>query len=230
MLFAAAATLADRLRSIFVPYFRYLLDPAVAALEAGGVEQPSKPAKKKRRKSADAEAEPALAPADAAAEENSWRLRTQVRTSTLRSRVGFIAEVCRRIPVPCISVVGTSTMLHAQHADVMPQKQALVALEQLFVHDSVGFLDEARFQRLLPPLVAQLQGGPPPGAAPALAALLPPGLLGAPADAAAAAQAVPDARADPFGAAAVAALSRMAGAAGSDVMYRPLNRAVRAGF
>ncbi len=103
----------------------------------------------------------------------------------------------------------------------------LLALGECFAHDSVGFLDEGRFQRLLPPLAEQLHGAPPPGAAPALAALLPPELAAPPADSAAAAAAVPDAAADPYGAAAVAALTRLAAAAGSDVMYRPLNRAVR---
>lgn len=79
MLFAAAAALTARLRSIFVPYFRYLLDPALAALEAGGEPDAKKPAKKKRRKSAEAEASAApAAPEDAAAQEASWRLRTQV--------------------------------------------------------------------------------------------------------------------------------------------------------
>lgn len=36
VLFAAAAALTDRLGSIFVPYFRYLLDVAVGALQPGG--------------------------------------------------------------------------------------------------------------------------------------------------------------------------------------------------
>ncbi len=109
----------------------------------------------------------------------------------------------------------------------------LLALEQLFAHDSVGFLDEPRFQRLLPPLVAQLHCVPPPDAVPSLLALLPPELstpaavatttVGAKAVSAAS----PDAEADPFGTAVVAALTRMAAAMGSDALYRPFNRAVR---
>lgn len=108
----------------------------------------------------------------------------------------------------------------------------LLALEQLFTHDSGGFLDEARFQRLLQPLVAQLHGAPPPGLLPSLAALLPPVLAAPPADASAPGEKADatavDAAGDPYGAAAVAALTRMAAAASSDTMYRPLNRAVRA--
>ena len=100
----------------------------------------------------------------------------------------------------------------------------LLALEQLFLHEGGTFLDEGRFQQLLPALVAQLHGVPPPEHAAPLAALLPPPLLVARAGATAA---MLDAAEDPFGAAAVAALSSMAAAAGSDVMYRPLNRAVR---
>ena len=36
VLFAAAAALTNRLGSVFVPYFRYLLDAALAALQHGG--------------------------------------------------------------------------------------------------------------------------------------------------------------------------------------------------
>jgi BP28CT (NUC211) domain len=36
VLFTAAAALTDRLGSVFVPYFRYLLDAALAALNYGG--------------------------------------------------------------------------------------------------------------------------------------------------------------------------------------------------
>lgn len=107
----------------------------------------------------------------------------------------------------------------------------LLALEQLFIHEGGTFLDEARFQQLLPVLVAQLHCTPPPELTAALASLLSPMLLVPSVDAAGggakAAASVPDAVEDPFGAATVATLSRMAAAAGSDVLYRPLNRAVR---
>lgn len=118
--------------------------------------------------------------------------------------------------------------------------QALLALEQCFLHDGGKFLDEQRFQRLLPPLVAQFPVGPTTAAAASvvadLAALLPSDLLaegdaevvgGGSAVAAEHHERLPLAE-DPYGVALAAALVRLAAAAGSDVMHRPLNRAVRA--
>lgn len=193
-------------------------------LVAAGEEAAKTPAKKKRRKSAEAEPAAAAPPseADIAA---SWRLRTQV----LETRAG--AANSTSSTETCPDIMSFHKRCESAHTSLVCM-QALLALEQLFTHDSVGFLDEARFQRLLPPLVAQLHGTPPPELAASLAALLPPNLSAPPVDAAPAgsdvmAVAAPDAAEDPFGAAAVAALTRMAGAAGSDVMYRPLNRAVR---
>ena len=81
VLFAAAAALTRRLQSIFVPYFRYLLDALMAALEGAAPGAP--PPKKKRRKSSAADdasaAEVAAAvAADPAAKAASWQLRMQV--------------------------------------------------------------------------------------------------------------------------------------------------------
>lgn len=126
--------------------------------------------------------------------------------------------------------------------------QALLALEQCFSHDGGKFLDEQRFQRLLPPLVAQLSVGPAAAAAAAantgprsivaeLADLLPQDLAG---DADAEIEMASSSRLaaehnhrlspaeDPYGVALAAALVRMAAAAGSDTLHRPLNRSVRA--
>ena len=100
--------------------------------------------------------------------------------------------------------------------------QVVRALRQCFTGDSVGFLDEARFERLLPPLVAQLAGMPCEDIAPVLAAVAvadPPPPLGARLD-----------KDDAFGAAVVGALTEMAAAARSDILWKPLNHAVRTLF
>ncbi len=101
----------------------------------------------------------------------------------------------------------------------LPHTQVVRALRQCFVGDSIGFLDEARFERLLPPLVAQLAGAPPDDVTPALAAIAaadPPPPPGARLD-----------DGDTLGAAVVGALTEMAVAARSDVLWKPLNHAVR---
>lgn len=92
VLFAAAAALAHRLQSIFVPYFRYLLEPLVAALE--GAPPGAPPPKKKRRKSAAADGVAATdsAPAattDSATEAALWQLRMQVSVAFLPSCTKF---------------------------------------------------------------------------------------------------------------------------------------------
>ncbi len=79
-LFTAAANLAEKLRSVFVPYYRHLLDlavkhlqPAAAAVAAGAVKASSK---KRRKSGADAAAADAAgAPAGGAAE---WVLRLKI--------------------------------------------------------------------------------------------------------------------------------------------------------
>lgn len=79
VLFAAATALTRRLQSIFVPYFRYLLDPVVQALE--GAASCAPPPKKKRRKSAaadDAAAAGTAALPDPTIDAASWQLRMQV--------------------------------------------------------------------------------------------------------------------------------------------------------
>ena len=45
------------------------------------------------------------------------------------------------------------------------------ALHRCFLYDTVKFLDEPRFERVLPPLVAHLALAPPPAAAPVLEAV-----------------------------------------------------------
>lgn len=114
-------------------------------------------------------------------------------------------------------------------------KQALVALEQCFLHEGGAFLDAARFQQLLKPLVAQLPSGPQspaPGLpdspiASTLRAVLPQELAeeaGTWGPSPAGGLSVDT---DPFGIAVAAALVRFASAASSDTHHRPLNRAVR---
>jgi hypothetical protein len=95
-------------------------------------------------------------------------------------------------------------------------------------------MDDSRFQRLLPPLVAQLTAGPAPSvantsAAPTastLAAILPQEVSAEANTWGPAANGGLSAANDPFGIMAVATLVRFASAAGSDTRHRPLNRAV----
>ena len=53
-LFAAVVALEDQLRSVFVPYMRYLLDPAIGHL-SGAAPAATVPPKKKRKKASLAE-------------------------------------------------------------------------------------------------------------------------------------------------------------------------------
>lgn len=114
-------------------------------------------------------------------------------------------------------------------------EQALVALEQCFLHEGGAFLDAARFQQLLKPLVAQLPSGPQlpaPGqpaspAASTLRAVLPQELAEEAGTWGPSPTGGLSVDTDPFGVAVAAALIRFASAAGSDTRHRPLNRAVR---
>lgn len=168
-LFAAVNALAERLRSVFTPYFQALLDPALAALDPGGTAGTAS-TKKKRKKGASA------APGD-----------------------GLAAELA---PL-----------------DSLLRLQVIRALHRCFLYDATGFLDEARFDRILGPLVAQLHWEPP--AQEVLEELpLSSGLEGSLHPAAAAALDAP-ARA------LVACLAQMSLAAGGgDARWRPLNHAV----
>ena len=61
-------------RSVFVPYFRYLVGPAAEQLQAASAA--TEPRKKKRKKDRDSAAATVSSTAEAAL---SWRLRLQVR-------------------------------------------------------------------------------------------------------------------------------------------------------
>lgn len=77
VLFAASAALTRRMQSVFVPYFRYLIDPLVAALESSAHPgAPSRPSK--RRKSAPVASDATAVPADPADEAVAWYTRLQV--------------------------------------------------------------------------------------------------------------------------------------------------------
>ena len=91
--------------------------------------------------------------------------------------------------------------------------QVVQALHGCFQNDTVSFLDEARFHRLLPLLVQQLSMQLPADVAA--------GLQAQPADDADSA-----AGSDVFGDAVVAALVQMAVTANSDALWKPLNHQV----
>ena len=92
--------------------------------------------------------------------------------------------------------------------------QVVQALHSCFLYDTISFLDEARFHRLLPLLVQQLSLQLPPGVA---ARLQPQQADGN------------HEKADVYGDAVVAALVQMAVTAKSDILWKPLNHQVRDG-
>ena len=76
VLYGVIYALTERLRSVFVPYFRYVMDGAIALLagHAGDASQP----KKKRKKSKSLAPISDVAAADAGAALNTWLLRFRV--------------------------------------------------------------------------------------------------------------------------------------------------------
>ena len=69
--------LSERLRSVFVPYFRYLLDPMAAHLGGGSSNAADGP-RKKRKKRSSAVAVMGDSSSDPAVVEDTWRLRLKV--------------------------------------------------------------------------------------------------------------------------------------------------------
>ncbi|BBM97494.1 U3 small nucleolar RNA-associated protein 10 [Marchantia polymorpha subsp. ruderalis] len=94
--------LAEKLRSVFVPYFQYLLNGCVQYLMSGTI--PQKPKKKKKKQVE-----------ELSASSSEWHLRQLVLSS----------------------------------------------LHKCFLYDTVGFLDTARFEQLLEPVVTQIGVDPP---------------------------------------------------------------------
>lgn len=107
---------------------------------------------------------------------------------------------------------------HLRHLDPLLRLNALHALHRCFLYDTSSFLDEARFDTLLSPLVAQLEESPD-------GAVL--GVL--PSDEALEASLHAEAlHLDVLARATIGCLSQMALASGgsNDVRWRPLNRAI----
>ena len=188
-LFSVAGALTERLRSVFVPYYRYLLDKAVKHLAAPGGGAASQPKKKQRKQGSEGAAEGGLTSATGA-----WVLRLRV----------------------------------------------VRALHRALLYDSAGFFDAEKLERLLQPLVAQLEALPPAEVAPTLSAqcsdagldgYITSGKRKGKASAAAAASdgghlgTHPEAY-DTMGVAAVACLVQMGVTANSDVFWKPLNHRV----
>jgi U3 small nucleolar RNA-associated protein 10 len=166
--------LAHRLRSVFVPYFRYLLDVCVHFLTTGaGLDSRAlKRLKKKRRESLAADENGSSPPVSAVDLETSWVLRAKIVRS----------------------------------------------LHRCFLYDSVAFLDQDRFNRLLHPLIAQLDAEPPVEVVPALTAQCGDKELDACVET--------TASLDMMGRAVVGCLAQMATSAGSDALWKPLNQQV----
>lgn len=189
-LFGVSAALTQRLRSVFVPYFRYLLDKAVrhlggAAVAAGG--PGAQPAKKKRKASLGGGDGDVAAAGD---DEACWTLRLRV----------------------------------------------VRALHRALLHDSVSFFDGEKLERLLHPLVSQLEAQPPAGpiatalrthgSDPELDSYVSPPASGKGSGAASASAEARHEAYDTYGVATVACLVQMGVTANTDVFWKPLNRAV----
>jgi len=91
--------------------------------------------------------------------------------------------------------------------------QVVQALHSCFLYDTVSFLDEARFHRLLPLLVSQLAAQPPTAASALFGAQQTP-------------SAAPELGTDLFGDAVVSALVQMAVTANNDALWKSLNHQV----
>lgn len=188
-LYRVVGALTERLRGIFLPYFRYLLDSMPALLStspdqplgAGAHDSAAKKSKKARRASSSA-AQAAAAEAGSAVEGAAWVVRLHV----------------------------------------------LRALHRCFLYDSGGQVEEGRFSRLLPHVVAQLDAQPPAHVQHALM-----GDPGAGLDAELALGTLSDAEVDAqhglvdgYAKAVIGCLSAMVVAAGSDALWKPLNHQV----
>ena len=77
-LFTAVLGLADRLRSVFVPYFRYLLDPIAAHLGGTGSDGERHKRKKKKKSSTAVVAVADESSDEPSVVEDTWQLRYKV--------------------------------------------------------------------------------------------------------------------------------------------------------
>lgn len=96
--------------------------------------------------------------------------------------------------------------------------QVVQSLHSCFLYDTVSFLDEARFHRLLPMLVSQLAAQPPAAVSQQLVMQPPHNNRATSAD--------NKQGSDPFGQAVVAALVQMAVTANDDALWKSLNHQV----
>ena len=108
-LFAAVNALAEQLRSVFIPYFKPLMDLCLESLSHTGVAGDHEPPAKKRQRASSSLTD---TPADATI---VWLLRLRI----------------------------------------------IRALHRCFMYDTVDFIDEARYERIMQPLVDQLSNACP---------------------------------------------------------------------
>ena len=223
--------LALQLRSVFVPYYRYVIDGAFAHLTGSASEAQPQP-KKKRKKSSLTPADGAPAPVDEGAGLR-WLVRHRVNDfspSIVSSAIllkSAVSAADESIPWHCsqhealaachqpafLGLKGGDTDVLGQFCKLCPLLQVLRALQACFQFDSGAFMTPELFKRLLPSLVAQLRGGPPAEAQASLAAYAAPG--------------EPDsAGSDVYGETAVATLVELAASTGNDELWKPFNHQV----
>lgn len=204
-----------------------------------------KKSKKKKRKSEAATPEEGQAgPSpmdDPLYVEHDWRLRLKVRS--LLCCTGCMQMALCSLGT-CSGWLNCWNRITSLFLCCGPFFQVIRALHRCFLYDTgaggaARFLDDARFQRLLPPLVAHLGLRPPTalaaaleadGAADSASALEASLQLGAGAEGVAegAAGSAAAAGLDAFGRAVVACLAQLAVTAGSDAQWKPLNHQVTA--
>ncbi|KAL6765337.1 NUC211 domain-containing protein [Haematococcus lacustris] len=195
-LFTVVCGLADKLRSVLVPYFKYLLDLAVNSLtqpagQAGGAAGGKTPKRKKQKKG----------------EVGSTALAAASTPGQQQQATGEEAGAAGEV-------------LREAEAWVLRGK-VLRALHRCFLYDTVGFVDGDKVARLLPPLVAQLLVAPTPGPCTAAVAQQ----CAAP-DLDTSVKLGKRTPKDVYGTATVAVLVQLAVAANSDEHWKPLNRQV----
>ena len=81
-LFTAVLGLTERLRSVFVPYLRYLVDPIAAHLGGSAVEAEGHRRKKKKKSTAGMLAVADESSTEPGVVEDTWRLRFKVCCTT----------------------------------------------------------------------------------------------------------------------------------------------------
>eukprot|EP00798_Chlamydomonas_sp_ICE-L_P013554 gene13554-19425_t len=148
-LFGAANFLTERLRSVFVPYYRYIMDLAVTHLGGSGrAPYPPPP-----------QPPPTTNPSPSP---SSPRYIMDLAVTHLGgSGKGGQPKKKAKKSASAIADMGQEQKDIYEEESVVLRCRVVRALHRCFLYDSVTFLDQDRFERLLPALVSHLDIEPP---------------------------------------------------------------------